>query len=87
MPDVGIELGAARMPSGHASDRTTAPGNGHMVAIQTDVLAMVSCIQLHIYLLFIILTQRTCIANGTESCFILQQITGQNSMTLTAAVL
>ena len=27
VPDVGIELGAAYMPSGHASDRATAPGN------------------------------------------------------------
>ena len=26
MPDVGIELGAACMPNGHASDRATAPG-------------------------------------------------------------
>ena len=26
LPDVGIELGAACMPSGHASDRATAPG-------------------------------------------------------------
>ena len=26
VPDVGIELGAACMPSGHASDRATAPG-------------------------------------------------------------
>ena len=26
MPDVGIELGAACMPSEHASDRATAPG-------------------------------------------------------------
>ena len=26
MPDVGIELRAACMPSGHASDRATAPG-------------------------------------------------------------
>ena len=25
--DVGIELGAACMPGGHASDRATAPGN------------------------------------------------------------
>ena len=27
VPDVGIELGAACMPSGHASDRATAPGS------------------------------------------------------------
>ena len=26
LPDVGIELGAACMPSEHASDRATAPG-------------------------------------------------------------
>ena len=26
VPDVGIELGAACMPSEHASDRATAPG-------------------------------------------------------------
>ena len=26
MPDVGIELGAACMPSGRTSNRTTAPG-------------------------------------------------------------
>ena len=26
VPDVGIELGAASMPSRHASDRATAPG-------------------------------------------------------------
>ena len=26
VPDVGIELGAGCMPSGHASDRATAPG-------------------------------------------------------------
>ena len=26
VPDVGIELGAACMPSGHASDRATTPG-------------------------------------------------------------
>ena len=27
VPDVGIELGAACMPSGHASNRATAPGS------------------------------------------------------------
>ena len=31
VPDVGIELGAACMPSGHASDRATAPGCGPIV--------------------------------------------------------
>ena len=29
VPDVGIELGAACMPSELASDRATAPGRGH----------------------------------------------------------
>ena len=29
VPDVGIELGAACMPSEHASDRATAPGIGN----------------------------------------------------------
>ena len=32
------------------------------------------------------LTQQAYIANGTKSCFILQQITGRNCMTLIAAV-
>ena len=31
VPDVGIELGAACMPSGHASDRATAPGSGEVL--------------------------------------------------------
>ena len=32
IPDVGIELGAACMPSGHATDRATAPGIGTEVS-------------------------------------------------------
>ena len=35
VPDVGIELGAACMPSGHASDRATTP-------VQTDVKTYVN---------------------------------------------
>ena len=35
MPDVGLELGTACMPSGHASDRATAPGDQHEVMIES----------------------------------------------------
>ena len=34
VPDVGIKLGAACMPSGHASDRATAPSNVSMICQQ-----------------------------------------------------
>ena len=33
VPDVGIELGAARMPSELASDRATAPGYSNLYAL------------------------------------------------------
>ena len=38
MPDVGIELGAACMPSGRASDRVTVPGARKSVVRLTDRL-------------------------------------------------
>ena len=34
VPDVGIELGAACMLSGHASDRATAPGKMSLYHLQ-----------------------------------------------------
>ena len=42
---------------------------------------------LRLNLTWAILTQCTYLANGTELCFILQQTTGRNCMTLIAAVL
>ena len=43
--------------------------------IPCHIILPVTCIQICQCKLCIILTQRTCLANGTESCFILQQNT------------
>ena len=42
VPDVGIELGAACMPSEHASDRATAPGQ----SMNTSKICAVSVINM-----------------------------------------
>ena len=43
VPDVGIELGAACMPSEHASDRTTAPGDWTGMAVSNGKTASSLC--------------------------------------------
>ena len=42
VPDVGIELGAACMPSEHASDRATAPGQNAICNHKTNNLSFTS---------------------------------------------
>ena len=45
MPDVGIELGAACMPSDHASDRATAPGQMFTESFEKLLRPSTSCTQ------------------------------------------
>ena len=51
MPDVGIEIGAACMPSGHASNRATAPSlsAGTVVASIVDIKVLRYCNLLSMY--------------------------------------
>ena len=42
VPDAGIELGAACMPSEHASDRATAPGPAVAVVVAVVVVVAVA---------------------------------------------